>query len=111
MRVPWMEKEAIARQAEELITGYEGMIGATVIPPIPVEDMIERFLGLDLTYEDLDAKLEMENVLGATYVDSKRISIHKRLLEDRNEGRLVFTCGHEAGHWVLHRHLLGQQFG
>jgi hypothetical protein len=82
------------------------MIGERVAPPIPVEDVIERFLGLDLTYENLDEKLGMEDVLGATYVKSKRIAINRRLLEDRNEGRLVFTCAHEVGHWVLHRHLV-----
>ena len=27
-------------------------------------------------------------------------------MADRNEGRLIFTCAHEAGHWILHRHLV-----
>jgi hypothetical protein len=106
MRVPWLEKETIARQAEGLIADYEAMTGERVAPPIPVEDVIERFLGLDLTYENLDEKLGMSDVLGATYVRSKRIAINRRLLDDRNEGRLVFTCAHEVGHWVLHRHLV-----
>jgi len=106
MRVPWLEKETIARQAERLISDYEAMIGGKMTPPIPVEDVIEQFLGLDLTYEDLDEKLGMEDVLGATYVKSQRIAINRRLLEDKNEGRLVFTCAHEVGHWVLHRHLV-----
>jgi len=106
MRVPWLEKETIARQAERLIADYEAVIGAKVTPPIPVEDVIERFLGLDLTYENLDEKLGMNDVLGATYVRSKRISINRKLLEDKNEGRLVFTCAHEVGHWVLHRRLV-----
>mgnify|MGYP000106110723 CR=1 FL=1 len=100
-----MEKEAIARKAEELVTGYEALIRAPVAPPIPVEDMIERYLGLNLIYEDLSAKPGMDDVLGATYIERKRICINEKLLEDSNEGRLVFTCAHEAGHWVLHRHL------
>lgn len=66
MRVPWLEKETIARQTEGLIADYEAMTGERVTPPIPVEDVIERFLGLDLTYEDLDEKLGMSDVLGAT---------------------------------------------
>lgn len=106
MRVPWLDKEAIARQAEGLIGDYEAMMGRRVAPPIPVEDVVERFLGLDLTYENLDEKLGMDDVLGATYVRSKRISINRRLLEDKSEGRLVFTCAHEVGHWVLHRRLV-----
>ncbi|MBN2032274.1 MAG: ImmA/IrrE family metallo-endopeptidase [Deltaproteobacteria bacterium] len=106
MRVPWLEKEAIARQAERLIADYRAVIGERVTPPIPVEDVIERFLGLDLTYQNLDEKLGMDDVLGATYVRAKRIAINRKLLEDKNEGRLVFTCAHEVGHWVLHRHLV-----
>lgn len=106
MRVPWMKKAEIARQAEALLTGYETMLGHNVRPPIPIEDVIERFLGLSLAYEDLDAELGMEDVLGATYVDRRRITINEKLLHDRNEGRLIFTCAHEVGHWILHRHLV-----
>jgi len=106
MRVPWMTKEEIACEARELLAGYESMVGRRVSPPIPVEDMIERFLDLSLSYEDLEAKLGIDDVLGATYVDSKRIVINERLLGDRDEGRLIFTCAHESGHWTLHRNLV-----
>jgi Zn-dependent peptidase ImmA (M78 family) len=44
-------------------------------------------------------------VLGATYVRRKVVCINEKLI-GRFEGRLVFTCAHEAGHWVLHRHLV-----
>jgi hypothetical protein len=67
MRVPWLEKQAIACQAERLVADYEAVTGEKVIPPIPVEDLIERFLGVSLTYENLDEKLGMSDVLGATY--------------------------------------------
>ena len=77
MRVPWMTKEEIARRAEGLLTAYEAVIGHRVRPPVPVEDVIERFLGLSLSYEDLDRKLGMDDVLGATYVDRKGISINE----------------------------------
>jgi Zn-dependent peptidase ImmA (M78 family) len=111
MRVPWMAKEEIAWKALELLAGYEAAIGDSVSPPIPVEDVIERFLGLSLGYEDLDSKLDMDDVLGATYVAGRRISINEKLLEDRNEGRLIFTCAHEVGHWILHRHFVEKAAG
>ena len=57
MRVPWMTKEEIARSAEGLLAGYEALMGHRVRPPVPVEDVIERFLGLSLSYEDLDRRL------------------------------------------------------
>jgi Zn-dependent peptidase ImmA (M78 family) len=68
-----------------------------------VEDIIERHLGLALGFEDLEERLGMRDVLGATYVRSRRIVINERLLEERHEGRLVFTLAHEVGHWDLHR--------
>jgi len=103
MNVPWMAKERIAKAASGLIADYETMVGYRVTPPIPVEDMIERTLGLRLSFEDLESILGIEDVLGATYVGAGVICINERLLEQGPEGRLMFTCAHEAGHWVLHR--------
>ena len=42
-------------------------------------------------------------MLGATYVKSRLICVNEKLFEHGSEGRLVFTCAHEAGHWILHR--------
>lgn len=103
MKVPWLKKETIAHKAQEVLSGYENIVERPVSPPIPVEDIIERYLGLRLSFEDLNEKLGTDDVLGATYVRSKLIWINERLFEKSSEGRLIFTCGHEAGHWVLHR--------
>jgi Zn-dependent peptidase ImmA (M78 family) len=105
MRVPWLPKEDIANKALEALTGYQAMVGSPITPPIPVEDMIEQYLGLKLSFENLDQELG-EGVLGATYVKSRWICVNETLLGDKREGRLVFTCAHEVGHWVLHRHLV-----
>jgi len=108
MNVRWLPKESITKSASDLLIGYEELIGRKVIPPIPVEDIIERYLGLSLSFEDLEARLGMEDVLGATFVRSKTICINEKLLESKSEGRMMFTCAHEAGHWVLHRHMIEQ---
>jgi Zn-dependent peptidase ImmA (M78 family) len=52
--------------------------------------------------------LGMPDVLGATWVEEKRMVINISLL-DGKEGRLTFTCGHEVGHWVLHRKYIFDQ--
>ena len=98
-----MPKKDISSHASNLLAGYQEIMGKPVKPPIPVEDIIERYLGLGLSFEDLEEKLGMKDVLGATYVTSRLISINERLFEDKSEGRLVYTCAHEVGHWVLHR--------
>jgi hypothetical protein len=103
MKVQWLPKESIARRASDLLRSYEQVVRHPVHPPIPVEHIIERHLGLSLRFEDLEARLGMEDVLGATFVRSKTISINQKLLENKSEGRMMFTCAHEAAHWVLHR--------
>jgi len=103
MKVPWISKEKIALKATELMEAFQVVAGYTVKPPIPVEDIIERVLGLRLLYEDLEKVFGSNDVLGATYVESGVICINERLFEHSSEGRLVFTCAHEVGHWVLHR--------
>jgi Zn-dependent peptidase ImmA (M78 family) len=108
MNVRWLPKESIARSASNLVQDYEKLVGRPIHPPIPVEDIIERYLGLSLSFEDLESRLGMEDVLGATFVKPKRICINENLLEDKSEGRMMFTCAHEAGHWVLHRHMIEQ---
>jgi len=103
MKVPWLSKNQIEEAASRLISDYEVMAGCPVGPPIPVEEIIERHLGLKLSFEDLETILGSTGVLGATYVGARLICINERLLEQGPEGRLIFTCAHEVGHWVLHR--------
>ena len=103
MNVPWMPREIIAESASKVIADYQAMVGHPVNPPIPIEDIIERYLHVHLSFEDLENKLGIKDVLGATYVTSRLICINEKLVEGRSEGRLAFTCAHEAGHWVLHR--------
>ncbi len=107
MKVPWLSKKAIAGKAEGLIQDFQRKAGYPITPPIPVEEIIERCLGLEIQYVDLEKILGTRDVLGTTYVKSKRICINEKLFEHSSEGRLVFTCAHEAGHWVLHRHYAG----
>jgi len=110
MKVPFLQKSDIADKAVDLIQSYQARLGRAVSPPIPVEDIIERHLKLNLDYVDFteatDLKNDMKNVFGATYVGRRLIAISKILLNDKNEGRLCFTCAHEAGHWVLHSSLI-----
>ena len=108
MKVPWMPKDQVSYKSSEILEDYQTLIGRSVTPPIPVEDIIERYLGLNLSFENLEEKLRMRDVLGATYVESRRICINDRLLENKYEGRMNFTCAHEVGHWVLHRYLVDE---
>jgi Zn-dependent peptidase ImmA (M78 family) len=109
MKVPWISKDQISEKAQNLIKNFQAMLGYTIKPPIPVEDIIDRYLGLRLAYDDLEKVLGMKDVLGATWVKSRLICINEKLFEQSSEGRLVFTCAHEIGHWILHRQYVSVQ--
>jgi hypothetical protein len=109
MKVPWISKAQISEKALALIENFQTIVGYAVKPPIPVEDIIERYLGLRLSYDDLEKILGARDVLGATYVKSRLICVNEKLFEHSSEGRLVFTCAHEVGHWILHRRYVNVQ--
>ena len=102
-----MPREQISLQTSSTLADYGAMMGFPVKPPIPVEDIIERYLKLNLSFDDLTEKLG-PGVLGATYVEASLICINERLFENKSEGRLVFTCAHEVGHWILHRRFVNR---
>jgi Zn-dependent peptidase ImmA (M78 family) len=100
-RVPWLSKNTIREHADALLSDYEAVHEIPVEPPIPVENIIETHLGFILEYEDLQGILGFDDILGATWLNQKRITINEKLLE-KNLGRMFFTCGHEIGHVLLH---------
>jgi Zn-dependent peptidase ImmA (M78 family) len=108
IKAPWLAKNSIAAAAAGVIAGYAAKTNRRVQPPIPVEKIIECGLGLRLGFYDLRKKLNLDDVLGATYVNERMICVDSSLTENHNEGRLCFTFAHEAGHWVLHRTLVEQ---
>ena len=106
MIVPWLPKEEIADYASKLIEDYRQIVQRDVHPPIPIEDIIERGLNLQLGFADLRRKLKIADVLGATFIRQRRICVDESLLNPASEGRLCFTFAHEIGHWILHRKLI-----
>lgn len=104
-KVPWLERTEIEWRAECLLRDYGEFTAYAIVPPIPVEAIIERFLGIHLEYDDLERILGSSGVLGATWVNEKKMKIHSAVA-DGLEGRHAFTCAHEVGHWILHKELL-----
>ena len=48
MKVPWISKVDVAQKASDVIENFQALANYEVQPPIPVEDIIERYLGLRL---------------------------------------------------------------
>ena len=101
MKVRFLADKAIDLAAHDLLMEVSKRIGAEVRPPIPVEDIIEKHLGLALEIKDLKTELGTSDVLGAAYFEIKTIKVDESLLTQ--EGRFCFTMAHELGHWQLHR--------
>jgi len=116
--VPYLAEEAIERDAASLIGEYERARGVTIEPPIPVEDIVEKYLKLRIEFDDMHARHNVPrppngqpDILGAIYGDGS-IFIDESLDPEENpsrEGRYRFTLAHEGGgHWRLHQHLIVQ---
>lgn len=104
-RVKYLREDEIERSAAELLAKFADKHGPIPEPPIPVEAILESYLGLRIEFDGLSSMFG-EDVLGACYMKQKRIVVDESLdptQDARTEGRYRFTLAHEAGHWSLHR--------
>jgi len=95
-----------ALAAQQLLAEYDKDYGLGEVPPIPVVDLAESLLMLDIVEED-----EIRSVPGAP-TDAGPLSgllttADRTIWIDRREAarspqRKRFTIAHEIGHWVLH---------
>ncbi len=107
MKVKYMKVEDIEAAALCLLAEYGRKFGPVEKPPVPVEEILESHLGLNLGFDDLPKMLKAPDVLGATWVRDRRVLIDQSLdpsVHTVKEGRYRFTVAHEVGHWELHRH-------
>jgi len=104
LKVPYLPQAKIESAANELLRKYGKWKGTEIKPPIDIDEIIEGYFGLQLTFCNLEEILGMDDVLGATWFEEKHVKIASSL-EDK-EGRMVFTMAHETGHWWLHRPII-----
>jgi len=107
-KLRFMKDQEFEDEAALLLAEYGNQHGQVTEPPIPIDDIVELYLGLHLTLDDMRALFGVDDVHGALWVNDRRIGIDQRLEPTDNPamlGRYHFTLAHEAGHWRLHRHL------
>ncbi len=116
VKVAYVSDEEIEKDAEALLSEFARTRGATISLPVPIDDVIEKYLKLRIDFDDLHRILEVPrskgtdqpDILGAIFFAEKRIIIDETLDPDENpskEGRYRYTTAHEVGHWRLHRQL------
>lgn len=111
-RVPYLPEQRIERDAMDLLAEYGKSRGVTIAAPIPIEDIVEKYLKLRIEFDDLHCLFDQPcfgltsqaDILGAIFFDERRIVIDESLDPDekpRLEGRYRFTLAHEGGgHWL-----------
>lgn len=111
IKVKYLPKQHIEWNAQKLLAEYGGRFGEIVVPPIPVEEILERHLKLTLEFDNLEVRLRHPDILGALWVPERLVAIDESIepTEHPNkEGRFRYTVGHEIGHWVQHRHYFSE---
>ena len=51
-KVPYMKEEDIEQDAAALLAEYARARGVVIVPPIPIEDIIEKHLKLGIEFDD-----------------------------------------------------------
>ncbi len=105
MRVDYLPKSRIEAAAMQLLGKYGQKFSEITSCPIPIEEIVECHLDLTFDFDDLAAQFGSCDVLGASWLEDKRVIIDQSLDPDiypEKEGRYRFTVAHEVGHWVLH---------
>ena len=107
VQVKYLTEEEIEADANALLAEYSQARVMALMPPVPVDDILETQLGLSLDFDDIQTVLGVPDVLGAMWVDRREVFIDQSLDPDRFpevEGRFHFSVAHEIGHWRKHRH-------
>jgi len=102
MKVPWLSKASIADSSSLLIDHYESAVKTSVTHLFYRRHHRKRF-GSTPGFHDLKSRLNINDVLGATFVEKRLICVDASLVANKFKGRMFFTLAHEAGHWMLHR--------
>ena len=84
------------------IRQYEQLTGTPVSFPVPVEKIVERILGLNFDWIEIEER-PGEQILAGLIPEERRIVLNTRHLElfRQKPGLERSTIGHEAGHWDI----------
>ena len=85
--VPYLAEEAIERNAEALLTEFAHARDVVIEPPIPIEDIMEKYLKLGIEFDDTHRLFGIPrtdlsqgpDILGAIFFDEKRVVVDESL--------------------------------
>ncbi len=98
----FIKREEIEALSWKLIEDYFAFINEKIQIPIPVQDIADLFLELNILYDCIEEK---DTTIWAGLNPKERIIIINELHFEKfnkNIGLFNFTLAHEIGHWELH---------
>ena len=78
-RVEYMPEGEIEAVAEGVLTEFEECFGTMNSTWVPVEDIAEGLMGLNVEYDDLEQMLGCGDVMAATFVEGQSVFIDQSL--------------------------------
>ena len=96
---PDITDEGIEAAAENLLAEFRSWSGSNELP-VPVEVILEHFLGYELEVSD-GGMFADPDCLGGIVFEDQTVTVNASIEDDL--GRYSFTLAHEIGHHVLHR--------
>ncbi len=93
--VTYVSDEAIEKDAQALLGEYAHARGVKIEPPIAIDDIIEKHLKIGIEFDDTHRLFGVPrsgigfdpDILGAIFVEQKRIVIDESLYPDANPAR------------------------
>ena len=101
-QLKYMRTRVIDEVTAMRIRQYEDLTGVPVSLPVPIEKIIERILGLDFDWDEIEEQ-PGEQILGGLIPEQRRIVLNAKHVElfEAKPGLERSTIGHEAGHWDI----------
>ena len=99
----YFSQPMLEARASRLLLEYVKRCGVCQVPPVPVEDIAERFLDLGLLWDEVPEPPGC--VVLAKIVPAQRLIVFNEAHRDRYERTPNLertTLAHEIGHWELH---------
>jgi hypothetical protein len=97
-----LRNQEIEQIAASRLAELERLLGQPLSPPIPIDLVAEKVLGLDFLWEPIE-ELPGEQILGGLIVRQRLIVLNenRKPLFTEKPGLERSTKGHEMGHWDL----------
>jgi hypothetical protein len=101
--VTFYRNQEIEDLAEKRLAELEQILGRSLAPPIPIEIIAEKILGLDFLWEEIE-ELPGEIIYGAIRPKERLIVLNEKSLSlfQKKPGLERATKGHEMGHFDLY---------